>query len=407
MNKSDFTIFKNHPNLVYLDNSATTQKPAQVIDRINKFYNFENANVGRGLYPLSMTATDEYEKARKIIAKFINADDREIIFTSGTTDSINKIANMVAPLVFLNENQDETIMATEVEHHSNLLPWQQLAKKHNKRFILAKILKNYSIDKKHLHSLFKKHNVKIFAITHISNVTGTINPIKELVSFIRKNSPQTLIILDAAQSIAHIPVDVKNLDVDFLAFSGHKIYGPTGIGVLFMKKYLQKILNPTVFGGGMINKVEKQSSTFKISPEKFEAGTPNIAGAIGLASAIEYVLNIGFKQIQAHENELTTYFLEKAKDLDDLIIYGSLKPDINKRAGIFSFNYKNIHSHDLTDILGNNNIAMRAGHHCAQILVREVLNVSSTTRVSFGIYNDKSDIDLFFKELSKVSNQLQ
>ncbi|MEI7579779.1 MAG: SufS family cysteine desulfurase [bacterium] len=399
--KNQFPIFKNYPELIYLDNAATTQKPNVVIEKELEFYQKYNANIHRGIYTLSEKATNLFETARNKVAKFINALPEEIIFTSGTTESINLIAQMLPEKLFFPENEDEVILTTVMEHHSNLLPWQRLTTRPNVRIEYLELLDNFQLNKKLLHEKFKNFNIKVLAITQMSNVLGTINPIKEIVQFVRKNSPQTIIVMDAAQSIAHLSIDVRDLDIDFLAFSGHKMYGPTGIGVLYGKKYLLGVLDPVKRGGGMINKVTKFAATWTTAPEKFEAGTPNIAGAIGLGAAIDFITAIGIDQIQIIENNLSQYFLSRVTELPQLKLFGPT--DWKHRGSVFSLGIEKIHPHDIAELLSQDNIAVRAGHHCAQVLMHDVLKVPGTTRVSLSIYNSEAEIEQFFAVMKKIA----
>jgi cysteine desulfurase / selenocysteine lyase len=404
MTKSDFPIFTNNPNLVYLDNAATSQKPHEVISAIENFYKNTNANVHRGLYSLSENATELYEDARNTIANFLNAKFQEIVFTSGTTESINLLSKSIADLVIVNDSQDQ-ILLTDFEHHSNLVPWQQIAQSKNISLAYVPIFDNFHINYLQLHKLLKRKTIKIFAFSAMSNVLGTIVPLEETIRTIRSISPQTLIVIDGAQYLQHHKIDVKKLDIDFLAFSGHKLMGPTGIGVFYGKEYLLNAMNPIKTGGGMITNIFREFSEWAELPNKFEAGTPNIAGAIGLANAINYLEKITYIQIEQKELALMDYFFEKLKSNNDLTIYG---PNSTKNRGpVFSFNLGKYHSHDVAQILAEHNVAVRAGHHCAQILMREVLNVSSTVRASLSFYNDSNDIDLLFQAIDKVKSILK
>ena len=388
MNKQDFPILKE--NLVYLDNSATTQKPQQVIKAITDYYETYNSNVHRGIHKLSMQATLAYDDARETIAKFINANSEEIIFTSGTTESLNSLARTLV-------NKGDEILLTEMEHHSNIVPWQQIARERGAivRFIP---ITNFKLDLEKAKEMITE-KTKIVSLTHMSNVLGTINPIKEIIE-LAKNI-DALTVIDAAQSIPHLMVDVKELDCDFLAFSGHKMCGPTGVGVLYGKKKLLEKLPPANFGGGMIKEVCYNNSSWADLPHKFEAGTPNISGAIGLAAAIKYLENIGMENIEKHSNEITKYALEKFSKLPGLKLIG---PD-NERGSVFSFNLEDIHSHDLSESLDNYNIAVRAGNHCAMPLMNK-LNVKSAVRASFYFYNTKEDVDFLVNALQEIVNPI-
>jgi len=379
----------NKNRLVYLDNAATTQKPIGVITAIKEFYEKDNANVHRGLHELSLRSSIQYEDAHKTVAEFINANEDEIIFTSGTTESINLLANSFEQILKPNDE----IIVTEMEHHSNFVPWQQLAIRKNLKLKIIPIKEDLSLDLEAAKKLITK-KTKIVAVTHISNVLGTINPIKEIIKLAHKNNALTII--DAAQSISHLKINVKNLDCDFLAFSGHKMFGPTGIGVLFGKKHLLEKLPPSKFGGGMIKEVTTKHSTWNDLPWKFEAGTPNISGAIGLTKTIEFINKIGINNIEKHNNELTKYAINKLKTIKGITIYTT-----KNQGPLISFTLKDIHPHDVSEILNIDGIATRAGNHCAMPLMTK-LKIQGTNRVSFQIYNTKEDIDILIKALTKV-----
>ena len=387
--KKDFPIFENQ-KIVYLDSAATSQKPKFVIKAVTDFYENSNANIHRGIYKLSENATKKYEEARAQIARFINANPNEVIFTSGTTDGINKLANSLTT-IFKNKNE---IILTELEHHSNIVPWQEAAKRHNMKILYVKITPNYELDYNNLKKLINKKTA-IVSITHISNALGTRNDIKKIVKLAHKH--KALVILDAAQSVPRIKVDVKKLGVDFMVFSGHKAYGPMGIGVIYGKKELLDKIPPFSFGGDMIDRVSKEGSTYSKEIRKFEAGTQNIAGAIGLAEAIKYLKKIKIINIEKYEKKLIKYLLKKIEKIEKIEIYNSMK----NTAGILSFNIKGIHSHDIASLLDDYNIAIRAGHHCTMPLMKK-LKISGTARVSFYFYNTKEDIDKFVKALKEI-----
>ncbi len=390
--KNDFPIFKNHPNLVYLDNAATSQKPEQVINSLKNFYESENANIHRGIYTLSEVATEKYEEARKKISNFINASPEEIVFTRNTTESINFLSYTIKSLV--KEGKDEIVL-TEMEHHSNLIPWQQFAKRHKFKLKFIPITNNYELDYNKARDIITEKTA-ILSITHISNVFGTVNNIKFLINLAKEK--KSLVIIDAAQSVSHMKINVKELDCDFLVFSGHKIYGPLGIGVLYGKLELFEKLTPFLFGGGMISSVSYQETSFAEPPKKFEAGTPNIEGAIAFAEAVKYIENINIKNIEKYEKELLEYTLEKLISLENIIIYS---PGKDKGVSVISFNLKNIHPHDVASLLNEENIAIRAGHHCCMPLMKK-LGISGTCRISLSIYNTKEDIDKLIDGLKKV-----
>jgi len=390
--KKDFPIFEKHPNLVYLDSSATSQKPKQVIQTLTNFYESENANIQRGIYNLSEQATKKYNESRETIANFINADLKEIIFTRNTTESINFLSNTIKSLI--KEGKDE-ILLTEMEHHSNLVPWQQFANKHNFKLKFIPITETYELDYEKAKELINEKTA-LLAITHTSNVFGTINDIKQLIDLAKQH--QVLTIIDAAQSAPHLKIDVRDLDCDFLAFSSHKTYGPLGVGVLYGKQELLEKLPPFLFGGGMIQTVSYEESSFAELPEKFEAGTPNIGPTIAFAQAINYIEKLGFENIQEYEKELTSYALEKLNQLDNITIY---HPKNETSAPVISFNLTGIHPHDIASILNDQNIAIRAGHHCCMPLMKK-LGISGTCRASFSIYNTKEDVDKLVEGLKKV-----
>lgn len=395
--KQDFPILnqriKGKP-LVYLDNSATTQKPKQVIQALTDYYEKDNANVHRGVHELSMRASIAYENAHKTVAEFISAEEEEIIFTRGTTESINFLAYVLGRTL----KQGDEILLSEMEHHSNFVPWQQIAKEKGAKIKLIPITKDYSLDMDAAESLLTK-KTKIVSLTHCSNVLGTINPIKEVARIAHKVN--ALVIIDAAQSIPHMKLNVKDLDCDFLAFSGHKMFGPTGIGVLYGKRKILQNLEPFMYGGGMIQEVSVKESTWKESPWRFEAGTPNIEGAIGLAKAIEYIESIGRENIEAHTRMLTEYALKELKKIKGLQIIGpQTTPD---RAAVISFTVEGIHPHDMGEILNQEGVAIRGGNHCAMPLMTS-LKIDGTNRASFQIYNTKEDIDTLVKAIKKAQD---
>ena len=388
--KSDFPIFHNS-DLVYLDSAATSQKPKVVLDTINSIYTRSNANVHRALYSLGSKSTEKYEKSRQKVANFINANSsKEIIFTSGATESLNLLAHSLG----INFSSGDEILISEMEHHSNIIPWQQLAKRTGAKIQFIPITPNGELDLTQAKKLFNS-NTKIVSITHISNVLGTINPIKEISSIAHQCG--AILIVDGAQGAAHKKVDVKNLECDFYVFSGHKMLGPTGIGVLWGKLNLLNEMEPFMGGGEMIDKVTMTSSTWNEVPYKFEAGTPNFVQAIGLGAAIDYLESIGMDYITHSEEQLTSYAIDKLQKFDNIEIYGNA----SERIGVISFNIKNIHPHDLAQFLNEYNIALRVGHHCAQPLLSR-LNETSTARLSTYIYNDEQDIDKLCSALQEI-----
>ncbi len=397
--KQHFPIFETNNELVYLDSAATAQKPKQVIDAIANFYKNENANIHRGLYNLSIEATKKYEEARKIIADFINADESEIIFTSGTTHAINLLVYTIDSLTWSEKQKGvNEIILSEMEHHSNLVPWQQLAKHFGYKLRFIPITDNFELDYEKAKEIITDKTA-ILSITHTSNALGTVNNLKQLITLAKEKNPNAITIIDAAQSIPHMKINVKELNCDFLAFSGHKIYGPMGIGVLYGKKAILEKLRPFYFGGDMVTSVTLENSEFQNPPAKFEAGTQNITSVISLGESIKFINSIGINQISKHEQELKNYALNKLKNIKDIKIYHS--NNLSNTSGIISFNLKNIHSHDVASLLNDYNIAIRAGHHCCMPLM-SALNIQGTCRISFGIYNTKEDIDKLYNALIKI-----
>ena len=395
--KQDFPIFNqkiNDETLVYLDNAATSQIPKFVEEKVRDFNEKERANVHRGVHALGLRATNQYESSRQKVANFIGANNaQEVIFTSGCTDSLNLVADSFGEQ---NIQAGDEILVSIMEHHSNLLPWQQLAKRKQAKLNFIEINSDGLLDIKNLKSKINS-KTKIVALTHVSNVLGTINPIKELTDLAHEKG--AIVVVDGAQAVGHFPIDVAELNVDFYAFSGHKMFAPTGIGVLYGKKDLLDKMQPYRLGGEMIANVTREGATWAEVPYKFEAGTPNIAGAIGLGAAIDYLQSLDFELIQKHEQELTSYALEKLKNVLGLTIYGPQKS--NGRIGVISFNLKNIHPHDLATALDLNGIEVRAGHHCAQPLMAS-LDTESTVRASLSIYNTKDDIDKLVSSLHEA-----
>jgi len=392
--RKDFPILdvKVHGKpLVYLDNAATSQKPKSVINAVKDYYENYNANIHRSIHKLGEEATVAYEEAHKKVANFINSDFEETIFTKSTTESLNLLAYSLTN----NLKPDDEIVISQMEHHSNFVPWQQLALKKGLKLKFIEINNEGLLDENSI-----KENItnktKIVSLTHVSNVLGTINNIEEIGKIAHENN--ALMIVDAAQSVPHMPVDVKKLDCDFLAFSGHKMLGPTGIGVLYGKKDLLEKMDPFLYGGEMIKEVTFEHTKFNDLPWKFEAGTTNIAQGIGLGAAIDYLNKIGMENIDQHEKELVKYAYEKLSEIEEIEIYG---PDAEKRSGLVAFNVKNIHAHDTAQILDGEGIAVRAGHHCAMPLA-STLGIVASTRASFYLYNTKEEIDKLIDGVKKV-----
>lgn len=392
--RADFPLLDQeihgHP-LVYLDSAATAQKPIQVIEAVNGYYRLNNANVHRGVHTIGTRATEQYEGARDRVQQFINAKHREeIIFTRGTTTAINIVA-----MSYGNQNltPDDEIVITQMEHHSNIIPWQQLSKRTGATLKYIPMEADGTISLAEVETTITS-KTKIVAITHVSNVLGTINPIKEIAEIAHKHG--AVLLVDGAQGVPHLKVDVQDLDCDFYAFSGHKMCAPTGIGVLYGKKSLLEAMEPVEFGGEMIDFVDLYDSTWKELPWKFEGGTPIIAGAVGLKAAIDYLEDIGLDQIALHEKELVDYGLEQIKTIEGIEVYGP-----TERAGLITFNLTDVHPHDTATVLDTEGIAVRAGHHCAQPLMKW-LDVTATARASFYLYNTKHDVDRFIAGLKKT-----
>ncbi|SJZ41978.1 cysteine desulfurase / selenocysteine lyase [Pilibacter termitis] len=382
----------NDEKLSYLDNAATSQKPYSVLKSIQDFYELSNANVHRGVHTLAERATTQYEEARAKVQRFIGANStREVIFTRGTTTSLNWVATSLGEMVL--EEHDEIVLSL-MEHHANIVPWQQIAKRTGAKLRYIG-LKNGKLDMEYAKSIING-KTKIVSITHISNVLGVINPIKELAKLAHDNG--AYLVVDAAQSAPHMKIDVKELDCDFLAFSGHKMCAPTGIGVLWGREKLLEKMEPVEFGGEMIDFVYQDSSTWKELPWKFEAGTPNISGAIALGSAIDFLENIGMDNIHEYMQEIVRNALPKLQAIEGLTLYGNLE---DERSAVFSFNLEGIHPHDVATAFDMEGIAVRAGHHCAQVLMRE-LDVPATVRASFYFYNLEWEIDHLIETILKT-----
>lgn len=391
--KKDFPIFKNR-DICYLDNGATTQKPECVIKAVKEFYEKYNANPHRGAYSLSVEATQVYEDTRKKVAGFINAKHQEeIIFSKNASESLNLIAYSYG---LDNLNSGDDVVISIMEHHSNLVPWQYVTKKTNSNLKYLYINEQYEISKEEIETKITK-NTKIVAITHISNVLGTINNVKEIIKYAHKQG--AVVVIDASQSIPHMKIDVQDLDADFLVFSGHKMFAPLGIGVLYGKKELLNKMNPFIMGGDMIEYVYEQETTFAPLPNKFEAGTQNVEGAVGLGAAIDYINNIGYDNIHSIEKELLHYARKELAKLEFLETY--MTPNEENHSSVISFNIKGIHPHDVASILDSKGVCIRSGNHCAQPLMR-YLGIDSTCRASFYIYNTKEDVDRLVEALKEA-----
>lgn len=384
----------NGSPLVYLDSAATSQKPVQVIEALDKYYREYNSNVHRGVHTLGTKATDGYEGAREKVRKFINAKSiQEIIFTRGTTTALNTVA---AGYGRANLSEGDEIVISYMEHHSNIIPWQQVAKQTGATLKYIDLQEDGSISLDVVRETVTE-KTKIVSIMQVSNVLGVMNPIKEIAEIAHQNG--AIMVVDAAQSAPHMKIDVQDLNCDFLAFSGHKMCGPTGIGVLYGKKQLLENMDPVEFGGEMIDFVGLYESTWKELPWKFEGGTPIIAGAIGLGAAIDFLQDIGLDNIEKHEHALAAYAMDKMSTIEGMTIYGP--KDAGKRAGLVTFNLDDVHPHDVATVLDADGIAVRAGHHCAQPLMKW-LKASATARASFYLYNTEEDIDKLVSGLVKT-----
>jgi cysteine desulfurase/selenocysteine lyase len=403
--RQDFPILKrslkNGKKLVYLDNAATTQKPMQVINAICKYYSEYNSNIHRAVYQIAEEATEEYEKTRDSICKFINArHPEEIIFTRNTTESINLIAHSWGKN---NIRKGNKIILTDYEHHSNIVPWQMLCDAKGARINYMDTDDNGYLNLESLSNyLDDKGKTKLISLSHMSNVLGTIYPVKEIIKTAHEKSIP--VVLDGAQSVPHMETDVQDTDCDFLAFSAHKMLGPTGVGILYVKKEILESMPPFITGGDMIKEVHKNNTVFNDLPYRFEGGTPNIADVIGFKASIEYLNGIGMENIREHETDLMKYLYDSIKDIKNIKIYG---PEIIKdRGGLVSFNIDGVHPHDCATILNDFGVAIRSGHHCAQVLM-EKLDIVASSRASLYIYNTKEEVDIFVDALNDVRRVLK
>ena len=391
--RKEFPIFTERKNLVYLDSASTTQKPQIVIDTVSSYYSNYNANVHRALYQIGEKATNEYEQVREKVKKFLNVpNSHEVIFTRSSTESINLVAYSWGNS---NINKEKGVLVSEMEHHSNLVPWQLTANRTKSFINHIPLLGDGTLDLSSIDDAM--NNIGLMALVHQSNVFGTINPILKIVNLAKSKGVITLI--DGAQSAPHFPVDLSEIDCDFYVFSGHKMVGPPGVGVLIGRKSLLEEMDPFLGGGEMINKVTLNSSTWNDVPWKFEAGTPNIAQVIGLGAAIDFLNDIGLNKVQGHEEKLLQYGLESLSTIDGIILYGSPK----NRGAVIPFNVKDIHPHDLAKFLDTDNICIRAGHHCAQPIM-DKLGISASARASFYLYNNTDDIDQLVESIKKTLN---
>ena len=397
--RQDFPILKRKINgnktLVYLDNAATTQKPMSVINAICNYYMNYNSNIHRAVHQLAEEATLEYEKTREKVARFINArSSDEIIFTRNATEAINLISYSWART---NIRKDDKVVLTEIEHHSNIVPWQILSLEKGSILEYVGIDDNGYLNMEDYKRHLQSNKVKLISVSHMSNVLGTIVPINEIIKMAHDQSVPVLV--DGAQSVPHMPVDVQDMDCDFMAFSAHKMLGPTGVGVLYVKREILNEMPPFIGGGDMIKEVHKNETKYNDLPYKFEGGTPNIADVIGFGAAIDYLNKIGMDKVREHEMDVTNYAIEAIAGVKGVSIYGP--SNSNHRGGVVSFNIGDIHPHDLATIMNDHGIAIRSGHHCAQVLM-ERLDVAATSRTSFYIYNTKEEVDTFINALDKA-----
>ena len=392
--RSDFPILSREVSgkpLVYLDNGATTQKPQAVIDKISRFFENENSNIHRGVHYLSMDATDQYDRARERLAKMINAPEtREVLFVRGATEGINLVASSYGNRL----RKGDEILLTIMEHHANIVPWQLLAEERGLVIRVAGITDSGEVDLDD-YSAKLSDRTKVAAFTHVSNALGTVNPVKEMTRLAKQHG--AMVLIDAAQAVPHLRVDVQEIGCDFYAFSGHKMFGPDGVGVLWGREELLNSMPPYQSGGDMIEQVSFAGTTFRGIPERFEAGTPNISGAIGLGAAVDYLNGIGREEIETYEKELLTYATGAMKEIEGLKIYGTAADKV----GVISFALDGVHSHDIGTILDTEGIAIRAGHHCAQPLM-DHLKISGTARASFAFYNITEEADVLVEAIRKV-----
>ncbi len=392
--KKDFPIFKTNKKLVYLDSAASSQTPQIVIDEMDEYYTKFKSNIHRGLYDMSEVATNKYEDARNTVASFISAKREEIIFTAGATMSANMLAYILEQNIKLNVG--DKIVTTIMEHHSSLIPFQELAKRKKLLLDFIPVTKLHELDYDVAKRLITK-DTKIVVVAMSSNVTGTMNDILNIAKM--AHNVGALLVVDASKSIGHTQIDVNSMDCDFLFFSGHKMCGPTGIGVLYGKNALLKKLNPSFFGGGTIENVDKNGAVWTSSPARFEAGTPNIAGAIGLATAVRYLNSIGVQNIHNFVKEITRYAISELEKIDEVQLF--CQKNVDKNIGVVSFRISGVHPHDVANILGGDSIAVRAGHHCAKPLIKD-FGINGLVRASFYFYNDKNDVDALILGIKKA-----
>ena len=394
--KKDFVILEKQINgkrLVYLDSAATTQKPRQVIEAMKKYYENHNANVHRGIHQLSEEASQMYEESRRVVAEFIGAKSDELVFVRNATEGINLVAWAWA---FVNLKKGDEVLTTEMEHHANLVPWQQVCRRLGAKLVVAGVTDEGVLDMKDFRKKLSK-KTKLVAVTQVSNTTGVINPVEEIIKVAKQVEARVLI--DAAQSVQHLGVDVKKLKSDFLVFSGHKMMAGMGIGGVYLKKEVQREMGVFLTGGGMISEVYKDRAVWARGVDKWEAGTPSVAGAVGLAEAVKYHQNLGMEEIRRHEEELMSYAIKRLVEIKEVKLVGP--KDVKNRSGVVSFVYDKVHAHDVAEVLNSEGIAVRSGHHCTMPL-HQRLGLVATTRVSFYVYNDKKDVDRLIEGLEKV-----
>ncbi len=403
--RKDFPILSTTSHgkpLAYLDSAATSQKPIQVINKVSEYYRTYNANIHRGLYELSLKSTEEYTRSKELAAKLINADSyRNIVYCRNATDAVNVVALSWGEA---NIKKGDRILITDMEHHSNIVPWLMLAKRKKAILEHTKLKDKSFVDMDDFKEKLKS-GPRIVAFAHASNVLGTINDAKEMTRLAHQAG--ALVLIDAAQSVPHMPVDVKGIDCDFLAFSGHKMLGPAGVGILYGKDELLERTTPAIVGSDMIRSVTFDSADWNELPWKFESGTPNVEGGVGFGAAIEYLNRIGMQRIREHEVKLTRYALKRLGEIKDVTVYGPREKDTDKRGGVISFNLKGAHPHDLATIFDSEGIAIRAGHHCAMPLVNQVLGEASVARISFYLYSKEEEVDRAVEAIGKVRKVLR
>lgn len=395
--KKDFPIFANYPDLVYLDSAATSQKPTLVLNAVSDFYTKSNSNIHRGIYDLSVKATQIFEESRLKVSKFIGASNpKEIIFTGNASEAINLVAIGFAKK-FLKSG--DIVVTSETEHHSNFVPWLRLKNEIGIKLCFLPMTEDYELDYKKIQTFKPLSKIKLVALSHVSNVLGMVNPVLEITAFLKKNKIKAKVLIDGAQATPHIPVNLKRLGCDFYAFSSHKMLGPSGVGVLWAREEILEEMEPVFVGSNMISTVSSKKAIWADLPQKFEVGTQRLEAVVGLGAAVDYLSRLGMKNVQSYEKKLAEYTLGRLEGIKGLKLFGKTKPE--GRLGVFSFAVGNIHPHDIGEILNRGNICIRTGHHCAQPLMK-LLGVYGTSRASLYIYNDKKDIDRFVEGIMEV-----